>query len=359
MTDNAIATDATPKIAWRGGAAVVLVLVIYAAGSRIPLPGLDIEQVAAQLASGASITVLSIFALWLMPFFSALILAELARLFILPLARWEKAAPRNEGIFKLVVAVIALALAAMQGYGIAVGLNAAGLVVVEMAAFVPMVVACLVASTAFVIWLSDWIGFPYRNGGFWVLLAVPYLVGLPREFASGIEMARVGVVSGLDVLLPGVFLIVAAGLVIYANKALNAKLPNDRGQYATGAIVLWPPFLAYFVVGNTVALPLMVLESQHIIFWFQILTLVTGLFAIPAFVWAYGRHHLRALGVWEERRGAIAALVVVAGVQIVVCSVPVILQMITHSPIYLDGYRLIVVFTVMLAAFPRPHLAGD
>ncbi|MCO6393091.1 hypothetical protein GTW25_18885 [Aliihoeflea aestuarii] len=359
MTDSAFASDEIPKIAWRAVAAVGLVLIVYAVGSRIPLPGLDLDAITAQAGSSALTSVLSIFALWMMPFFSALIFAELARVFIAPLARWEAAAPRNEGMFKLVVAVLALVLAAMQGYGIAVGLDASGLVVSEIAAFVPMTVACLVASTAFVIWLSDRIGLPYRSGGFWVLLVVPYLVGLPREFSSGIEMARVGAVSGLDILLPVAFLVLAAGLVVYANKAIDAKLPNDRGRYAPRAILLWPPFLASFVTGNIVALPLMVLELQHVIFWSQLLTLVTGLIAIPGFVWAYGRHHLRVLGEGNERQGVVAALAVVAGVQIVVCSVPVILQMITHSPIYLDGYRLIVVFTVMLAVFSRAHPAGD
>lgn len=359
MTDSALATDEIPKIAWRSVAAVGLVLIVYAVGSRIPLPGIDFETLAGQMGSGGLPTSLSIFALWMIPFFPVLIFAELARLFIPPLARWEMATPRNEGIFKLVIAVVALVFAARQGYGIAVGLDASGLNGSGTVAFFPMVIACFVASTAFLIWLSDRIGFPYRGGGFWVLLAVPYLVGLPREFASGFEMARAGAASGLEVLLPGVFLIVAAGLVVYANKVVDAKLSKDRGRYAPSAILLWPPFLASFVVGYVVVLPLMVMELHHVIFWYQILTLITGLVAIPAFVWAYGRHQLRALGEGDERRGAVAALVILAGVQIVVCSVPVILELITYSPIYVDGYSLIVVITVMLAAFPRPHPAGD
>jgi hypothetical protein len=167
----------TPDLPRRVGVTLTA-LAVYRIGSWVPLPGVDISALLTpETVHSTAIPRLSIMALGVAPFLSALILVEVAMIVVPSLRAWSTARPERKAQIDGWAFVLALAIAASQANGIAVALEQIhGLVSSPGLAFRAGVVTSLVAGSAFLLWIAALITRAGIGSGFWILVAVPYVV---------------------------------------------------------------------------------------------------------------------------------------------------------------------------------------
>lgn len=326
---------------------VSVLFAIFIVGWHIPVPGLWIEDLPQSQSLLDSTSVLfSIFALNLTPFFTVLACVEIARLAIPPLARWQSASTWNAQWIAFIVFVSSLALSAWQGFGILVGLDAGGLVRPDAVAFIPVGLAAFIGSTALIIWLSDNFGLPDLGGGFWLLMAISIVAGLPEQIASLVNFAQVGQISGSQFMALVVSLLAGIALVIFTNRLVSEN--TVASGPARTSILLWPSYLAGVVAAY--ALPFLP-QGLHSWPYGAVLFVETAYVAImavliPVFVFAYARSFSSS-----ETRGRwpLPVLLAICAVQIVLCVGVWLLPVSFGLNPVISGSELLVLGTVMLA----------
>ncbi|MBP1850893.1 hypothetical protein [Rhizobium halophytocola] len=293
------------------------VAVVYAVGTHIPLPGAD-PKVLANMAPGA-IARISIFALGTGPLLAVFGWIELARL--VPYRPDWGRDDRLRRIGRIVVKLLVLALAALQGRGIAASLAAGGLVPAEFDLFPPLAVGSYVGATAIFLFLSDRIRLTGLRNGFWLLWCMPVLAGLPSALAAAFDMSRGGALSPSIWALGGGLLVLSVGLLVLAaglwqavwQRAVSAGTPPSAT--APLEILIWPIVLsemATVLLLNLLAMvaPMAIGELSPVL---EICFLVLQSLLIVPFVFAY----LRQGGVGARNNPlAVATALGIAGLQI-------------------------------------------
>jgi preprotein translocase subunit SecY len=223
------------------------VLAIYRLGTHLPLA--EVDQVAlANLyrGSGSAFAVerISVFSLGVTPIISMLMLVEVARLASSRFNNWTGATPANARRVDHYVLIGSLLVAAMQGYGIATGLEEAANVVDEPGPqFRLMVVATLVAATALVVWLAAVISRHGVGNGVWILLLAPYLAGLPGLALPVYEALHSGIMSVAGLVAVLAYNLIALATVAALGRTLaRSAIPLDR-------TLIWPLFIATIPAG--------------------------------------------------------------------------------------------------------------
>ncbi|MGQ4275023.1 hypothetical protein [Terrihabitans sp. B22-R8] len=342
-------------------------VLVVALGSRLPLPGVDLAALTFKLPdlSSGSVGRISIFALGITPFFTALAYAEILKLAFPSIPRRMAASARYRDGVNLAIRVLALLMAGFQGWAITIALQQSGLVADTAIAFVPVGIACFVSSTAFLIWLADRVELPGVGHGVWLLVCLPLLTSLPAVFSSAIELMQFGALQPFHLLIALAALIVATVLIVLVNRLL-AGTEDGRAAPIPITILLWPPFLAGIVAGHVISLPLMfVPDDLSRAAWNVIemsVPVLSGLL-IPVFVYAYF-HVLGLDRLPASRRGrALLVATLVACVQIVLAVGAEALEIALNMPLGLHG-GLLIVFVTVLTLFRRPvesrkEIAGE
>lgn len=327
----------------------LLALAVYRLGTHVPLPGIDADATRQLLeTSGLALERISIFALGMTPVLSALILFELARLLIPQVRRFEAAHPANAARMHARGRALALGFAAFQGFGIATALEASPRVVAEPGwPFRLSVMVTLVAATALLSWLADRITRRGLGNGFWLLLAVPSLLGLPQAVMVAWQLTRDGMISVPVLLLGPAWLAVSTVALVTLDRARHPL----TGNRPLGGV--WPPLLAYSVCGWIIALgfALVPRETDLRTVWFApgqpayfvlVAALITGFSVLRLVAQDRGQPGGEApLAVAIRRRLGLNAGLVQAGI----CISGELLSEIT--PLVIRGIWLIVI--VMLA----------
>jgi len=226
-------------------------LCLYRLGSQIPLPGLDFNLLGKLGASGSTLFRVSIFALGVTPIFTVMVVAEIAKSVCPPLARYEARGEAKAGRLNRAIQFAALAVAALQGFGIARGLEGAkGIVAEPGPAFELEVVATFVAATAFLAWLAGRMTARGLGAGFWILLVVPYLVGLPTQGRMGLELAQAGYMDASALPITIGFVVLAIAVIVtlalaWLPEGLSVQAGALRSASSGAAFIdVWPPLLA-------------------------------------------------------------------------------------------------------------------
>ncbi len=223
------------------GALIVLFL-----GTHIPLPGLNAELLRRLLLGSSQLGRASIFTLGVTPIILAYVILELCRVAIPALARWA-AEPDHAGRWARIGRGLALALAGLQAYGVAVGLESvAGFAEEGGWAFRLGVVATAIGATALLIVLADLVTRRGLGDGLLILLAAPLVARAPHNLAFLIELSRMGAISVGSLLLTLALAAVAIGLLAAASLVRN---PARRSGLANAELDIWPPLLATSVLG--------------------------------------------------------------------------------------------------------------
>lgn len=224
-------------------------LIVFRLGTFIPLPGINpaafaetFKQQAGgilgmfNMFSGGALERLAIFSLNIMPYISASIIMQLMSSISPKLEALKKEGEAGRKQINQYTRYLTVILAALQAYGIAVGLegsrNAAGAVVLEPGMFFRMTtVITLVGGTVFLMWLGEQITQRGVGNGTSLIIFAGIVAGLPNALVQLFELSRTGSISpGILVFFLVLALAVVAAIVFFerAQRRLLVQYPKRQ-----------------------------------------------------------------------------------------------------------------------------------
>src|SRR6266849_2399641 len=212
-------------------------LVIYRLGTYIPIPGIDpailhdIFQHNAggilgmfDMFSGGALGRMSIFALNIMPYISASIIIQLLTPMSPALEALKKEGESGRKKINQYTRYGTVLLAAVQAYGIAVGLESqvasAGPVVIDPGLFFRFVtVVTLVGGTLFLMWLGEQITARGVGNGVSLIIFAGIVAALPNTLVQTLELGRTGALSALFIIALAVGVVLVVSVVVFVETA--------------------------------------------------------------------------------------------------------------------------------------------
>jgi len=203
-------------------------LVIYRLGTYIPIPGIDpaiLQDLFSRNAggilgmfdmfSGGALGRMTIFALNIMPYISASIIIQLLTAVSPTLEALKKEGESGRKKLNQYTRYGTVLLAAVQAYGISVGLEGmrAGVqsAVLDPGIFFRLVtMATLTSGTVFLMWLGEQITARGIGNGISLIIMSGIVANLPHALASTLELGRTGAISTVFIIA---FLVASVGVV--------------------------------------------------------------------------------------------------------------------------------------------------
>jgi preprotein translocase subunit SecY len=205
-------------------------LVVYRLGTYIPIPGIDpevLQEIFQQNAggilgmfdmfAGGALGRMTIFALNIMPYISAAIIMQLMTAVSPNLEALKKEGEAGRKKLNQYTRYLTVLLAAVQAYGISVGLenmaSGGGSAVVDPGMFFrTTTVITLVGGTVFLMWLGEQITARGVGNGISLIIFSGIVANLPTALAGTLELGRTGALSAAFILL---LLAMAVGVIAF------------------------------------------------------------------------------------------------------------------------------------------------
>ena len=212
-------------------------LVVYRLGTYIPLPGIDpaiLNQVFSQNAggilgmfnmfSGGALGRMTIFALAIMPYISASIIIQLLTAVSPSLETLKKEGASGQKKLNQYTRYGTVLLAAVQAYGIAVGLEGmrAGTqsAVMDPGLFFRLTtVVTLTGGTVFLMWLGEQITARGIGNGISLIIMAGIVANLPHALASTLELGRTGALSTAFIVGFLILAVVVVTFIVFMERA--------------------------------------------------------------------------------------------------------------------------------------------
>lgn len=208
-------------------------LIVYRLGTYIPLPGIDpvaLAQVFHQnqsgilgifdMFSGGAVGRMAIFALGIMPYISSSIIIQLMTSVSKHLEELKKEGEQGRKTINQYTRYGTVFLAALQGYGIAVGLEGAQHVVVEPGMFFRIeTTITLVGGTMFLMWLGEQITARGVGNGISLIIFAGIVARLPQALVGTLELGRQGALSTGIILLVAVMVVAVIMAIVFVERA--------------------------------------------------------------------------------------------------------------------------------------------
>ncbi len=214
------------------------ILIVYRLGTFIPLPGIDANimgEIFAQNANGiigmfdmfagGALSRMTIFALNIMPYISASIIMQLCTAVFPSLGALKKEGESGYRKINQYTRYLTVFITILQGYGIAVGLEAltsstgASAVINPGWMFRFTTVVSLLGGTMFIVWLGDQITSRGIGNGSSLIITVGIISGMPGAVAQTLELTRVGQISPFILLLLVLMAIALIFIVVMVERA--------------------------------------------------------------------------------------------------------------------------------------------
>ena len=217
----------------------IFLLIVYRLGTYVPLSGIDPDALKEIMStsqqgllgmfnmfSGGAVTRMAIFALGIMPYISSSIIVQL----LTGTSDYFKNLKEQGEIGRKKITQITrygtVMIAGLQGYGVAVGIENAGNLVLEPGTYFRVTTTIsLVAGTTFLMWLGEQI--TLRGIGNGISLIFSGIVAeIPRALASTFELGRTGALSA--VMIVGIFILVIVTVlfIVFFERAVRKILIN-------------------------------------------------------------------------------------------------------------------------------------
>jgi len=228
-------------------------LLIYRLGTYIPLPGVDPQAVNTlfeqnqggiigmfNLFAGGAVGRMAIFALNIMPYITASIIIQLLTSAVPHLEHLKKeGGEQGRKQINQYTRYGTVVLAAMQGLGIAVGLERAEGIVINPGVFFEIsAVITLVGGTVFLMWLGEQITARGVGNGISLIIFAGLVAELPGALVSTLELGRQGALSTLVILMLLVMVAVVIAFIVFMERAqrrLIVQYPKRQvGNKMTG-----------------------------------------------------------------------------------------------------------------------------
>lgn len=211
----------------------LVALLIYRLGTYIPLPGINSEALADifrqqqsgiiglfNMFSGGAVGRMAIFALNIMPYISASIIMQLMTSVSPHLEQLKKEGEQGRKQINQYTRYGTVILATLQGYGIAVGLEGAGNVVIEPGWYFRISsVITLVGGTVFLMWLGEQITARGIGNGISLIIFAGIVAELPSALVNTLELGRQGAISTWLIIIILMMSVVVIATIVFVERA--------------------------------------------------------------------------------------------------------------------------------------------
>lgn len=230
---------------------VLIAVIVYRIGAHIPVPGINPDRLAAlfdqnqgtilslfNMFSGGALERMSILALGIMPYISASIIMQLMTIVSPTLEQLKKEGESGRRKINQYTRYATVALATVQGLGMAVGLANQGVAFVADISFYFTAVVTLVAGAVFLMWLGEQVTEKGIGNGISILIFAGIVAGLPSAIGQSFEAARQGDLNILALLAIAVMAVATVGFVVFMERGQRritinyAKRQQGRRVYA-------------------------------------------------------------------------------------------------------------------------------
>ncbi len=212
-------------------------LVIYRLGTYIPIPGIDpgiLHDIFSRnsggilgmfdMFSGGALGRMTIFALNIMPYISASIIIQLLTAVSPTLEALKKEGESGRKKLNQYTRYGTVLLAAVQGYGIAVGLegmrSGAETAVLNPGMFFRIVtMITLTGGTVFLMWLGEQITARGIGNGISLIIMAGIVANLPHALASTLELGRTGAISTVFIIFFLLMSVVVVTVIVFMERA--------------------------------------------------------------------------------------------------------------------------------------------
>ncbi len=212
-------------------------LVVYRIGTYIPIPGVDphiLADILKQMSGGAiglfnmfsggALGRMSIFALAIMPYISASIIMQLMSVAVPRLAELKKDGESGRRKIQQFTRYGTVILAAVQGYGIAVGLEgttgSGGSAVIDPGMWFRMTtMITLTGGTMFLMWLGEQMTARGIGNGISLIIFAGIVAEFPGALASTFDLGRRGVLDTSTILMVVAIALALIALIVYMERA--------------------------------------------------------------------------------------------------------------------------------------------
>jgi len=218
----------------------VLILCVYRLGTYVPLPGIDSQSLQAlmdsqqkgllgmfNIFSGGAVSRMAIFALGIMPYISSSIIIQLLTGVSETFKSLKNQGETGRRKITQYTRYGTVLLATIQGYGVSVGLESSGNVVIDPGLFFKMTtVITLVAGTVFLMWLGEQITQRGIGNGISLIIFSGIVAEIPRALATTFEYGRTGALSASTILFIFGLLILTVAFIVFIERAVRKLLVN-------------------------------------------------------------------------------------------------------------------------------------
>jgi preprotein translocase subunit SecY len=216
------------------------ILIVYRLGTYVPLAGIDPQALTQVMSnsqkgllgmfnvfSGGAVTRMAIFALGIMPYISASIIIQL----LTGVSDYFKNLKEQGEIGRKKITQLTrygtVLIACLQGYGVSVGLENAGSLVLDPGmSFRLTTTISLVAGTTFLMWLGEQITLRGVGNGISLIIFSGIVAEIPRALASTFELGRTGALSATLIIIIFILVIFTVLFIVFFERAMRKILIN-------------------------------------------------------------------------------------------------------------------------------------
>jgi len=216
------------------------ILMVYRLGTYVPLAGIDPQALTQVMGnsqkgllgmfnvfSGGAVTRMAIFALGIMPYISASIIIQL----LTGVSDYFKNLKEQGEIGRKKITQLTrygtVLIACLQGYGVSVGLENAGSLVLDPGVtFRLTTTISLVAGTTFLMWLGEQITLRGVGNGISLIIFSGIVAEIPRALASTFELGRTGALSATLIIIIFILIIFTVLFIVFFERAMRKILIN-------------------------------------------------------------------------------------------------------------------------------------
>jgi len=218
----------------------IFILIVYRLGTYVPLAGIDPQALTQVMSdtqkgllgmfnvfSGGAVKRMAIFALGIMPYISASIIIQL----LTGVSDYFKNLKEQGEIGRKKITQLTrygtVVIAFLQGYGVSVGLENAGSLVLDPGmSFRLTTTISLVAGTTFLMWLGEQITLRGVGNGISLIIFSGIVAEIPRALASTFELGRTGALSATLIIIIFILVIFTVLFIVFFERAVRKILIN-------------------------------------------------------------------------------------------------------------------------------------
>jgi preprotein translocase subunit SecY len=208
-------------------------LIVARLGTYIPMPGIDPASLAQQInqaggglldvfnvLAGGAVERMAIFALGIMPYISASIIIQLMTTVFPELEALKKEGEAGRKVINQYTRYGTVALAVVQAYGIAIGLEHWGNVVINPGMFFRITaVITLTGGTILLMWIGEQITSRGVGNGISLIIFAGIVARFPQLALQALESARTGATNPMLLLGFAIFAVALVGFIVFMERA--------------------------------------------------------------------------------------------------------------------------------------------